>query len=453
MHFSRRTTYAAIALAVLLGASLWWGYGQYRLNRTYTVRLENNYQRAFHELVWSMQTVENEMAKLSVATSTPQVIEKLSTTWRQIYSAESKIGQLPLALVELDDTEAFLTNAGDYIFSLVRQGSDLSPEQRRQLQQLQKSASAVSNKLASIQSTILQQNLKWTDVEASLVRAGRQNEVRDNTVVNNFKLVNKEVQEFPEIKFDQRIGVAAPAPTALKGPKVTQAQAQETALWFLSPGNKAAWQVVSMEATNGRIPTYSFVLRPAQGNGRVTVDVTQQDGRVLFMLDNRTPEVEQIVTAQAIAQADTFLRERGFNNMRLIGQDKYQGSLMLSYVYVQDGVLIYPDLLRVRVALDNGSIIGFEGNGYTAYHVQQRNLKEASISIEQALTKLAEGLEVIGAEQMAVIFNAQGKETLCYEIPAKYGNDRFLIYVDAKQGEEVQIIRLEPVTLPTNPAN
>lgn len=452
MHYGRKTIIATVAVAVLLGVSIWWGYGQFRLNRTYTIRLENNYQRAFHELVWHMQTVENELAKLSVASSAPQCIEKLSTTWRQIYAAGEKVGQLPLGLVELDDTESYLTRAGDYLFSLVRQGGNLSPDQRRQLQELRQSAAAIGSELATLQSTILQRNLKWTDVEAALVKRGRQNEVQDNTVIDNFQLVNRQVQEFPEIKLDQRIGVVAPPPTALTGPKVTQAQAQETALWFLSPGNKAAWQVVAMETTNGLIPTYSFVLRPSQGNGRATVDITQQDGRVLFMLDNRTPAAEQIVVQQAISQADIFLRERGFTNMRLIGQDRYQGTLMLSYVYVQDGVLIYPDLLRVRVALDNGMIIGFEGNGYTAYHVERRDLSNPGISIDQALSRLARELEVIGAEQLAIVFNAQGRETLVYEIPARYQNDRFLIYVDATKGEEVQIVRLEPVNLPAQPA-
>ena len=448
MQSTRAMRITTIALVLLLAASLWWGYGQYRLRRSFNIQLENSYQRAFHELVWNMKTVENELALLSAANGVEQQMQKLSTVWRQVYAAEEKVGQLPLGLVPLDETESYLHRVGDYVFGLVSKGSTLGQADKDSVLELQQSAGKIGDQLGALQSTILEQDIRWTDVQAALVKANRQNEVRDNTVADGFKMVNQEVQQFPEIKIDQRIGVVLPPPTALGGPKVSQAEAQETALWFLSPNDKPAFQVVSVELTKGAIPTYRFVLTTPQADRRVTVAVTEEGGKVFWMLDNRTPSAVQIPTAALTQQAEDWLRRRGYNNLRLVGLHEYQGSVLFAYVFEQNGVLVYPDLLRVRMASDDGSVIGFEGNGYVAYHAENRQLPQPKITVEQALGKLSSGLQQIGPAQLAIIFNASAKETLVYELPVRNAQDSFLIYVDAQKGDELQIVRLDPVDLP-----
>lgn len=453
MQRTRRGWIALALLSLALVASLWWGYDQYRVRKSLNIQLENSYQRAFHELVWSIRTVENELALLSAAGGAEQQMQGLATVWRQVYAAQEKVGQLPLGLVPLDETEAYLSQAGDYIFALVTKGAGLSAADRDNVTALQRSAASIGNELESLQSTILQQNILWTDVQAALVRAQREDEIADNTVINGFKLVNKEVQEFPEIKFDQRIGVVQPPPTALQGEKITQAEAEEIARWFLAPTDKAAYQMVSAELTQGSLPTYRFIFAPNQSDRRITVEVTEQGGKVFWMLENRVAGAAQVPTAALDQQATAWLHRRGYDNLRLIGQHEYQGSVLYAYVYEQEGVLIYPDLLRLRLAADDGSVIGFEGNGYVAYHTESRQLPKPTLPLEQALSRLATGLQQVGPAQLAVIFNARAQETLVYEIPVSRGTDQFLVYVDAKDGSEVQIVRLEAVSLPNQAAS
>ncbi len=442
-----------LALALLLAVSLWWGYEQLRLQRLLTVQLENNYQRAFHELVWNIKTVENELAMLSAAGGLNQQMQSLATVWRQVYAAQENVGQLPLGLVPLDESEAYLSQVGDYIFSLVSKGTYLSDAERIGVGELQQCAAKIGDQLASLQATILQDNIRWTDLQTALIKARQEDEVRDNTIVNGFQLVNKEVQEFPEVVLDGRIGVAQPPPTALDGEKITQEEARDIALCFLSPGDKTAYQEVSNERTGGPVPTYRFVFTPNEGDRRITVEVTEQGGRVFWMLDNRVPSTVQVPAGALSKQASAWLRRRGYSNLQLIGLHEYQGSVLFAFVYEQDDVLIYPDLLRLRVASDDGSVIGFEGNGYVAYHREQRQLPEPQISLEDALSKLASGLQQVGPAQMAVIFNARAEETLVYEIPVSRNMEGgFLIYVDAQNGEEVQIVRLDAASLPVQTA-
>ena len=41
---------------------------------------------------------------------------------------------------------------------------------------------------------------------------------------------------------------------------------------------------------------------------------------------------------------------------------KQEGMLTINYAYEQDGVIMYPDLIKVKVALDDGRILKKDGN-------------------------------------------------------------------------------------------
>jgi len=47
---------------------------------------------------------------------------------------------------------------------------------------------------------------------------------------------------------------------------------------------------------------------------------------------------------------------------------KEDSTATINYAYKQDNVIIYPDLIKVKIALDNGEIIGIESKGYLTSH-------------------------------------------------------------------------------------
>ena len=55
---------------------------------------------------------------------------------------------------------------------------------------------------------------------------------------------------------------------------------------------------------------------------------------------------------------------------------------------------------------------------------------------------MAAGLEVDGAVRLALIPRSAGDEVLTWEVPARMGDARFLVYINALTGEEENILRL-----------
>ena len=115
------------------------------------------------------------------------------------------------------------------------------------------------------------------------------------------------------------------------------------------------------------------------------------------------------------------------------------GILTVNYAYEQNGITMYPDLVKVKIALDNGEILGLESTGYLNSHQENRNLVETKITVEEAKKKVNKNLSV-SSSGLAVIPTEWGTEVLCYEFKGNTGENDFLVYINAETGEEEDIL-------------
>ena len=117
---------------------------------------------------------------------------------------------------------------------------------------------------------------------------------------------------------------------------------------------------------------------------------------------------------------------------------KNNGFITVNYAYKQGEVLIYPDLIKVKIALDNGEIIGLETTGYLNCHYE-RQIPTPKISIEDARKNLSDKIE-IKSEGLAMIPTEWKTETFCYEFKGKVEDIEFIAYINAETGEEEDIL-------------
>ncbi len=116
----------------------------------------------------------------------------------------------------------------------------------------------------------------------------------------------------------------------------------------------------------------------------------------------------------------------------------YEGQAVINFAYEQDGVIIYPDLIKVKIALDNGEVIGFEAEGFLINH-HKRNIPKPKLSEEEARERLSETAKVERG-RLAIIPTAGNEEVLCYEFKVKFGKDNYLIYINANTGKQEKIL-------------
>ena len=117
---------------------------------------------------------------------------------------------------------------------------------------------------------------------------------------------------------------------------------------------------------------------------------------------------------------------------------KQDGIITINYAYKQNNIIMYPDLVKLKIALDNGEILGMETTGYLNSHHERDKITPA-INIEDAKKTLNNDLEIL-SEGLAVIPTEWRTEILCYEFKGKVGDTEFLVYINAENGREENIL-------------
>ena len=70
-------------------------------------QVENNYNRAFHELVNYVDDIDTLLQKTMLVSSAEQMSTLSSELFRQSSAAKACLGQLPVSQVQLENTEKF----------------------------------------------------------------------------------------------------------------------------------------------------------------------------------------------------------------------------------------------------------------------------------------------------------------------------------------------------------
>jgi germination protein YpeB len=104
-----------------------------------------------------------------------------------------------------------------------------------------------------------------------------------------------------------------------------------------------------------------------------------------------------------------------------------------------DGVVVYPDGVQVKVCRTRGVVTGLDATKYALNH-KVRAIPTAKISLEQAMEQLHDKLQV-QSSRLAIVQTARG-ERLAYEFVCEYEEERYVVYLDAQNGEEISILNL-----------
>lgn len=171
-----------------------------------------------------------------------------------------------------------------------------------------------------------------------------------------------------------------------------------------------------------------------------SIAVSQKGGHIVYMNYYREVKEEKINPDQALEIGKKFLEEKGYSNMKETYYMMQSGNIVINYAYMQDDVTVYSDLIKLKIALDNGEILGMELAGYLNCH-EERNIDKDIISKEKAKENLNKEIEIM-SEGLAIIPTEFLTEILCWEFKGKVDDNEFIVYINAKNGEEEDILMI-----------
>ena len=186
---------------------------------------------------------------------------------------------------------------------------------------------------------------------------------------------------------------------------------------------------------DGNLPCYVF-----QGDNS-TIAVTKQGGKPCYMISSQFAGEIQLKYDDVVDKSSQFLDSLGYSNMKESYYFIEDGICTINFAAVHNSIVLYPDLIKVGVSLENGEVLSFDATGYISNHTKRNDLTP-TISIEDAKKVINKQLEIIDTQQ-CVIPTEWKTEQLCYEFHCKDKDNReFLIYIDSKTGMEDNILIL-----------
>lgn len=428
-----------IVLIIGLIGAIIWGYQEHQDKNAVLIQAENNYQRAFHDLTYRIDLLNDKISTV-LATNTPeQLSPQLAEIWKITSEAHASVGQLPLTLLPFNKTEEFLTNIGDFSYRVAIRRLDEEPlteDEKDLLNQLYETANEIRRELRTVQHTALSQGLRWMDVELALAT----NEPSDNTIIDGLKTIEKNAEQFSET--DNEAGfsfttVNENKEIKLEGKEYSSQEIIDFVRKHFDLDNNVDIQV-DETGEGSDIPMYhaSFQTNDLYGYA----DITKQGANIVSYLLNRDINERKISLHDGMNEAAKLLNDIGYKNVQPIGSAQYEQVGVYQFVFVdENNIYFHPDMIQVKVALDNGDIIGLSARDYIInQHSRENHQFTAKLTEQEAIDKVNPNIAV-QETRLSVIESDLGEEVLTYELIGTMNDNTYRIYINSNDGFEERV--------------
>jgi spore germination protein len=433
-----------IAAILLIGAALW-GYQEHQEKNSILIKAENQYQRAFHDLNHHMNRLQNELGQtLAVSSASHNMQRKgLVNVWRLTSQAQNEINQLPLAMLPFNKAEQFLARINNFAYSasvrdLTKQ--PLSQGELRTLKTLYAKSGDINQELGRVQDAVISNRLRWMDVETAMAMEKNQ---QDNSIIDGFRKVDKNIGSYPETDWGPAAMASTHKPTtsSLTGRDMSSAEIRNRAAAFLDrPGLGIQHLKVTESGARTDFRTYT-VTSDGKDGSRIQMDFTRKGGQLLWYMNPREVKSRRISFDTARSKASQFLNRRGYRDMTPVTYDEYDHVAVFAFARSQDGVRFYTDKVTVRVALDNGEVVGVQATDHVFAAKKPMSPGKPAISRQQAVKGLNPDFKV-QSYSLAMIENDVRQPVLCHEFIGSINGASYRIYMNAQTGLEEKVERI-----------
>ncbi len=400
-------------------------------------QLEVGYLRAVENLNEAMIGISNTLVKGKYANSLP-MLESLSDRLKaDTQTAKESLAELPFGSLHLQNTYAFLSQLGEYTASLTKKvaiGGSLTDTDVENMAKLETYCTALQTEVRLLEDAVQSGTITFDRLIADLEHSAVGTQSAP-IVTDGFQEFEAGFSEFPSLIYDGPFSdhLTQKEPLMLRDQQtVTADKAKEVAARMIG---RSAAELSPMGEEAGQMPAYLFSCE------QQTVAVTKAGGYPIYSLNSRLVEESSLSQAEAVARAAEYLEGLSIHSVKETYYECYGNILTVNFAATQNGVTLYPDLIKVSVAMDNGEILGFDGRGYLVNHTA-RHFPAATLTIAEAQQKLNPNLTVT-RQGLAIIPSDAQAEKLCYEFLCDGDDgDRVLVYLNVETGIEEEILIL-----------
>ncbi len=427
---------AVIALgAVTLGLTTAVTVGAIEMNGMQSEAM-TGIQSTAYELVGIMQHVDDDLDRARISASVPQQERILTDLLVQARLAELDLEKFPVDGETDRNLTEFINKVGgasERMLSKLRRGEELSSADREILERLYQTCHKMRTQLDEYATKMTKEDVM------SFIKKGKG--AFGDTLRGLESLTLEENRAALEGGRAMPPMPQMPAPSTGEdngSPKIDPAQAEDLCKTYFSEYGIHEFQCV------GETVTRDYAAYNVQGYDEkgtmLFAEIDYGNGALIRFDYFEACQGEKFDTEKAEWIARQFLEKLGYEDLTAVRTRENGTNVDFQFVYEDDGVVYYPDTVRVKVCRARGIVSAFDGAQYLKNHEKRVDV-EPKFTLAQAQAKLHEGLNV-EFSRLAVVKAMRG-ERAAYEFLCSYGEEKYLVYIDAMTGDEIAIVNIK----------
>ncbi|MDD4110451.1 MAG: germination protein YpeB [Clostridia bacterium] len=406
----------------------------YAINRanyeTTSVSLENVYQRSFYDLVDNVNNAETKLAKLLSTTDKAYSQKLLTEIHENTNCAQNNLSYLPISMNGISDTIKFINQIDGYTTTLAKNNKTLTTSDRETLSKLYDSIAGIKEKLNGMS----QKFVEGYSVSANSKETKKEDYTSFTTLISSTKAKDT---DYPTMIYDGPFSDTV-VNKEIKGLSFAETSKEETEKVAANIYKDS--EVSFAGEANGKFSTYDYNITLPNGID-CYAQICKKGGKLLTLSSYSDSDKVNFSKEQAITKAEEFAVTQGINDVKCVWSDVVGNDAYINLAPVKNNIIYYPDLIKVKVDLSSGEIIGWESATYYTNH-KERNLPKPTISEEIAKSAIEKGYVIDTIKLALSPIEDYNQEVLTYEIKCTKNDSTYYFYVDVQTGETVNVLRV-----------
>ena len=183
---------------------------------------------------------------------------------------------------------------------------------------------------------------------------------------------------------------------------------------------------------SGAIPSYLFSVPGG------AVEISKQGGFIVEIAREQEEGEVTLSKEQAISAGKGFLDNLGYSDLEAVWVSLQGDTAYINFAYVKDGIIYYPDLIKMKISLIDGAVLGLDSQNFLYNHVDRTVLEEVG---DVNSVTFVEGFEAV-VKRRVIIPTEWNTEVEAYEVAGTFNDAFYYIYYDAVTLEEIKVMRV-----------
>lgn len=433
----KKANHTIIGLSVAVGilglTTLGLGIGYGITNAQYknaTTQLESVYKKNYYELADNVNSCDTNISKLLASRSDDFRAKMLNKISQSAKEMQISVASLPLTNDGILQCVKFINQMSGYTETLeqkISEGGQLTDENLATLDEMHKTLNEMKEFLNDMSNKMI---AGYSIFESSNVSNGQMDDF-------TWRFTQISSTEYPTMIYDGPFSdsVVDQEIKGLKGETISQEEAKQKIYDVFDNVSSVKYQ----GETQGKFETYNFEVKNTDEQ-TIYIQVTKIGGKILTISGYNISEANNIDYDRAEKIALNFANKNGIKDAEVVWHQELNSQMYFNLAPEKEGVTLYPDLVKVKVDLENGNVIGFDAISYFTNHIE-RKLDQPKITVDQAKQTIDDSFEIL-ASRLCLSPLDFNREVLCWEVECTRNNATFYFYINATTGVQENILKV-----------